>query len=106
MNNNSIHNKVEETLNSLDSIKRAEPTPFFYTRLMARMSRVESGWEKFSGFIARPAVALAGIFMVVMINAVAIYSNANTVSSENELTPTEEYTQVATNFYDMENIKP
>src|SRR5438128_1299417 len=104
--NSSIHNKVEQTLNSLENIQRAEPGPFFYTRLMARMSRVETGWEKFSGFIARPAVALAGILMVILINIVAIYSNASTISSENELTTTEEYTQVATNFYDTENIKP
>jgi len=106
MKNSSIDTKVEETLNSLENIQRAEPRPFFYTRLMARLSTAQSGWEKFSGFIARPAVAFVGIFMVILINILAIYSNSSTVSSDNELTPTEEYTQVATNFYDMDNIKP
>ena len=104
-----LQNKAEETLNSLKNIRRAEPKPFFYTRLMARISSLkESKWEKFSGFIARPRIAFAGISVVVVLNIMAAWSNLRTPVSNDQpnLTTTEEYTQVAATFYDYENMKP
>ncbi|MDQ6755480.1 MAG: hypothetical protein M3004_00940 [Bacteroidota bacterium] len=104
-----IHNKAEKALSSLDNIQRATPTPFFYTRLMANLStRAQTTWEKFGSFITHPSIAFAGICLIILINAMAAYSHLNTsaTTDQSDVTVTEEYTQVATNFYDYENIKP
>ena len=37
--NYQIEEEIERTLQSLEGIKPAEPTPFFYTRLQARMEK-------------------------------------------------------------------
>ena len=57
-----INKLIEEALNSVDDIRRAEPKPFLLTRINARMNRVvESVWEKAGWFIARPVVAFTGL---------------------------------------------
>lgn len=76
---------------------------------MANLSaQKQSRWEKFGSFIARPATAFAVLCFVILINIFTAYSNLNNsvASDQPELTTTEEYTQVATNFYDLENINP
>jgi hypothetical protein len=35
--------EIERTLQSLEGIQQAKPSPFFYTRLQARMSRKQAG---------------------------------------------------------------
>ncbi len=108
-NNSSIKDKIENVLNSLDKLDRATPHPFFYTRLMARVhNRYQNKWEKYSAFITRPLVAFSGIFLIVFMNLFAAYLNLKTSANSEpaEAAITDEYTQVATNFYDLENIKP
>jgi hypothetical protein len=61
---------AEEALNSFDGMQTAEPPPFFYTRLMARMEagRRPNAWDRITAFLARPAVALAAILLVLAVN--------------------------------------
>lgn len=76
---------------------------------MARLNnRYQNKWEKYSAFITRPTVAFSGIFIIVFMNLFAAYFNFKTSvnSDQTEAAIAEEYTQVATNFYDLENIKP
>lgn len=104
-----IQTKVEDALSSIDNLQRATPRPFFYTRLMAKIdSRQQSVWEKFGSFISRPAIAFVTLSLILLINLFAAYSNLNATpaTEQPELTTTEEYTQVANNFYDFENVKP
>jgi hypothetical protein len=73
---NNIQREVDLTMNSLDGLSRAETTPFFYTRLTARMeSRYESFWSKSLSFLARPAVALSILFVFLLINGYLIFSS-------------------------------
>ena len=68
----------------------------------------QSTWEKLGSFIARPSIAFISLSLIILLNLFAAYSHLNISPStdQQELTTTEEYTQVATNFDDFENIKP
>ena len=110
-NNSHIKNKVEAALNSVEGVQRATPKPFFYTRLLARLdTRPETGWERFSAFISRPVVAFACVCLVIVINAVIVFSDTTSSfssSDKTELAVADEYTDVATSsLYDLENSKP
>jgi hypothetical protein len=81
-----IQEEVEKTLNSLDGIKRAEPKPFFYTRLQARMeqqlqSKVSGSWS------VRPVYAFATLAIVFMINIATIvtFTKSNHQPQQNEI---------------------
>jgi hypothetical protein len=69
-----MEQKLETVLNSLDGIQRAKPTPYFYTRLRAKMARGERGWSV-AGLISRPAYALAMVCTVILINVWIVMSD-------------------------------
>ena len=72
----NINKLIEEALNSVDDVKRAEPKPFLLTRIHARMNKeTESVWEKAGWFIGRPAVAFTGLCMIMLINAMVVMFN-------------------------------
>lgn len=104
-----IQQKIEEALKSLDGIQRAEPSPFFYTRLMARIEKKERNvWETLSGVVSRPVVAFATLVLILFLNAVVLFRGAITggQQAENqELSMAEEYNQV-TAYFDIESIQP
>lgn len=65
-----IERKVEDALNSLEGIQRAEAQPWFFARVKARIERGrnQTTWEKAGTFLARPAVALAALCLVLTLN--------------------------------------
>ena len=105
-----FNKKIEDAMRSIDDIEKASPTPFFFTRLEARMQREKNIWEKITSFVAQPAIAFACICLVIMINAVVIFSSSNTkkdvAQQNNELANVDEYSQVSATLYEFENIKP
>jgi hypothetical protein len=103
--------KVEAALGSLDGLQTASPGPFFFTRVQARLQKQSSsGWESVTSFITRPAIALSGLCIIIMLNAVAFYlrpestGSATTVASEQGYA--DEYRGLATNFLYDENPEP
>lgn len=106
----NINKLVDDALSSLDDIKRAEPKPFLFTRINARMSKgLESAWEKAGWFIGRPAVAFAGLCMILLINAMVIVLNRQP-ASENATeqvvqTPADEFSYTVATIYDFENAQ-
>jgi hypothetical protein len=107
----NINKLVEETLNSVDSIKRAEAKPFLLTRIHARMNKgTESVWEKAGWFIGRPAVAFAGLCLVVLVNTMVIVLNnpsaQTTVADQPAQTQTDEFSYTVATIYDFENTQP
>lgn len=110
MENEHIHKKIDEVLQSLDKINRASPRPFLFTRLDARMMHQKNIWENLSSFVARPVVAFACICFVLIINTTAIFMSDNTNNSQpqqgNELATADEYSQVSSTLYEFENPKP
>lgn len=80
-----IQEEVEKTLNSLEGIKRAEPKPFFYTRLQAKMEqklrpKASPSWS------VRPVYVFATLAIVLMLNVVTIvtFTKSNQQPQQNE----------------------
>ena len=100
-----FNKQIESTLNSLDGMQRAEPDPYFATRLSARISGLSSAsntpWQRLSGFLGRPVVACIGLALMVLLNLwvsrVALTSPATGATVRSEFA-----VNVASN-YDLEN---
>lgn len=105
-----LNKKIDKVMQSLDGIEKASPAPFFFTRLEARMRREKSSWEKVSSFVAKPVIAFACVCLVIMINAMVIFSSRNSQNSTdqqtNELATTDEYNLVSSTFYEFVSTKP
>jgi len=104
-----IGKKAEKALESLDGMKRAEPQPFFYTRLIARLERVEKNvWELAGSYLARPVVAVIGLCLILAFNVVILVQKESTTSPTYALdnTQDDESIFVAANNYDYENLEP
>lgn len=106
--------KIESILNSLDGLEKANPRPFFFTRLEARMQEEVKGSfvEKILGFLIRPSVAIAAVVLIVVVNAFVIIST--TLHSEDqategnkiEIATVDQYLQMSANPFDGEKVNP
>jgi len=72
-----LHNQelqIEEVINSLQHISRAEVPPFFYTRLLVRMQKTkeQTFMLQIIGILTRPAFAIGTLSLFVILNTVAI----------------------------------
>lgn len=108
-----IGRKVDKTLESLERIQKAEPMPFFYTRVRARLERYEKNvWEALGSLLSRPVVAFAGLFFILGLNAFILFKKdteklPSNFALQNGQLPVEEYIlTVASNSYDYENLEP
>ncbi|MEI9908664.1 MAG: hypothetical protein WDO71_02740 [Bacteroidota bacterium] len=109
-----IDKKVNKALESLEGIQRAELTPYFFTRVKARLQREEkSGWEITSAWLARPGIAIAGLLLILSLNAFLLFEKDTTTTVEPSANYTsqnteEEYVLTASTntSYDYENIEP
>jgi hypothetical protein len=101
-----IFKKVEDAMHSIDGIEKASPAPYFFTRLEARMQAKKNVWEKITVFVAKPSMAFACICLIIMINAIVIFSSSNNkkeVAAQNtEIATIDEYSQLSATFYDYE----
>jgi|SRR5690606_19246008 hypothetical protein len=72
----NIEKRIGQTLNSLDGIRRAEPKPWLYTRIMKRLDKEEdrSIWGAISSFLARPAVAIVGLCLILVLNGFLLFN--------------------------------
>lgn len=69
--------KIEEALNSLNGITKAEMPSFFYTRLHAKLEARVSTFKEFWVWVTRPAVSMATLFVLVILNIAAINNYLN-----------------------------
>jgi hypothetical protein len=108
-----IGKRVEKALESLDGIQKAEPQPYFFTRLKARLERDnKSVWEMIGSFLARPAIAIVGLCLILALNVfILIQKETATTTSQPyaDNMPAQEDENIfatATNAYDYENLEP
>jgi hypothetical protein len=68
--------QVDEILDSLSGMEKAEPRPFFYTRLQARMSAETdmSAWGRAVALVSRPAVALGMLVVFLLVNGYILFN--------------------------------
>lgn len=76
---------TEEIIDSLAGIQRAEPAPFFYTRVHAKLLRNQTGPVS-SAFrlITRPAFVMAVVMLIVLVNGYIMY-NRSTLQQQDEI---------------------
>jgi hypothetical protein len=79
-----IETKVEQTINSLDGMSSAEPKPFFYSRLHARMERELLTPRKVLGWQFKPVYAISAVACLLIINVFTILSFQKTQESNPE----------------------
>ncbi len=110
MEGESLNKKTDEVLSSTDGIRQAMPRPFLFTRIEARMQTEKNFWSRVSSFVARPIVAFACVFLIIVINAGVLWvsdvSGAVTAQQGPEIATADEYNQVNYTLYDFENAKP
>jgi hypothetical protein len=70
----NIHEQVNATLDSIDTLSRAEIPPFFYTRLQARLDKqqVPTWWQLLFMSLTKPAFAVVTLSLFVVLNITAI----------------------------------
>lgn len=107
----NINKLVEDALESVEGIKRAEAKPFLLTRIRARMNKgTESVWERAGWFIARPAVAFAGLCLILLINTMVIVLNnpsgQASVAEQPTQGQTDEFSYTVATIYDFDNTQP
>ena len=112
-NNNNINRLTDEALNSLDGAGRATAKPYLLTRINARMqnqNEKEGSWDSALKFISRPAVALAGLCLIIGINAMVVsynYPGKVTTATEDQYVSVDEYSSSSIAVLkDIENIEP
>jgi hypothetical protein len=79
-----IDKKVEETLKSLDGVNQAEPNPFYYTRLKARMEKELLQPKSVWGWTFKPLYVYASLAIVLLINVFTIATINNKSSQTND----------------------
>lgn len=93
-------------MDSLSGIQRAEPSPYFYTRLQAQFAATDiSTWGTIISKITRPAFAFVAIFIIILLNSFVIYSAGVGEKVESVEVLAEEY-RMNVSLYDVENVLP
>ena len=93
---NHNHKGIDETLNSLDNMKRAQAPAFFYTRLRARLERELENGGRFTRWLTRPALTLSVAAIVLILNATVILQ-----LFQQENPPVNESQAIASNDYSI-----
>jgi hypothetical protein len=107
-----IEQEINRTLGSLDGVQRAEPGDFFFTRLQARLARIEpmDAWERFISVIARPSIAFSALALILAINGIMFAMNLPTAERQEQAAlqqalADEEYQFGIANFYELEKLE-
>ena len=111
MQNSHIEKLVESSLNAFDGSKKAEPKAYLLTRVMTAVnanSTENNFWSNAFAFISRPKIALASLFIIIIINTGIILFNTNIFSAKPDTVqgnslPGEEFAINAGFIYDIEN---
>jgi hypothetical protein len=94
----------EEIIESLDGVQRAEPKPFLYTRISARMAKEESsGFSLIFKVISAPAFSLGIAILIVLINGYFMMKSTDSTIDTSDLSQgiAAEYNQHSLNPYEM-----
>ena len=104
--------EIEQTLQCLDGVKKAEANPFLFTRIKARMAKKDSAWERTFSFISRPAIAMAIVVLVMAVNGWALLGSDSTNENSNGDNANANVSELANEYnvvasvdnYDYENM--
>ncbi len=73
----TIEKRVEETLNSLEGLGKAEASPFFYRKLEARMqNELDSAPSRFA-LVGNLRLSMAVLTVFMVVNLITLFSIGN-----------------------------
>lgn len=106
-----INKIIEETISSVDNLKRASPRPFLLTRINARLGKTnKTVWERAGWFIGKPAFAIPGLVMLIFINLMVVISDRvdpfSAATEQSAQAPADEFSYTVATIYDIENTEP
>jgi hypothetical protein len=82
MKSEDIEREVDRTLSMLDSVHRAKATPFFFTRLKARLAAQAAESEHGAHLVrVRRSLAVVGFSLLVLLNAYSLWRSSNQASN-------------------------
>lgn len=100
--------RIDEVMGSLDGIERADPGPYFFTRLSARLvAQPKSLWYAVGSFLSRPAVAVGGIMGILLLNLALLLheqKEVQTVAKFPQPAAENEYITASNSSFDYENL--
>ena len=104
----TLTERVEDTMGSLDNIQRADPGPWFYGRLSARLANGRSAWYAVGAFLSRPAVAFSAILGVLVLNVFLLAgeesSGSATAGNQQGVVTENEYITATNSSFEFENV--
>jgi hypothetical protein len=107
---NDINKRVEDTLNSLQGIQRAQANPFLYTRVYARLNRPKGYLEKLALIAGKPAFAFLLLLVVLSTNLIVMLKGSAEASAvkqeQTQFAVADEYHLDVPALYDYENPEP
>jgi ABC-type lipoprotein export system ATPase subunit len=67
---------INQILESIDGIERAEAPSFFYTRLLSKLNKEKDSsiFEKYLSVLMQPSLLIASLSIFIIVNLFAIYS--------------------------------
>ena len=109
INKEHIDKMTSAALESIEGAGRAMPRPYLLTRIKARMERnKETSIERSGSFITRPVFVIAGLCLVLGINAFVIAFNNTGTDTESfavneQSVQADEFGTTVATLYDIEN---
>lgn len=109
----NIEQLVQETLNSLDGVQRAEANPYLYTRVQQALRPLPSQgiWSKGVMLLSRPAFLVIVIGLLVAINVFVFTNNKSqkppvAVTQNGEQLFASDYNMNETSIYEQTTTEP
>lgn len=106
-----IEKKVDQIMNSLDGIQRATPQPWLFSRIKGNLMQQydKTVWEAIGSFLSKPAIAIAGLCLILMMNGYLLFNQKMEPSSailigQNEEPLDSESLMASSSSFDYENL--
>jgi hypothetical protein len=107
---NDINQQIEDTLNSLEGMHRAEANPFIYTRIRARIQRSRGAVERLVTLAGKPAFAIMLLVVVLTTNAIVMLQSSSETTAvkqqQTQFAVADEYHLEVSSLYDYDNPEP
>lgn len=86
--NNKIdtNKKIEDALNSLDGLVKAEASPYLFSALLPQIQEEKKWWAIFANALSKPAVAISISLVILILNFWLLWSSPST-GYENNVDP-------------------
>ena len=104
-----IDSRIEASMESLDSLQKAQAPDWFYAGVRARLEREShSAWTMLGSFLSRPVVALAGLCLVLAVNVFLVVQHpkpsSGSIAGQNETVIESESIIASSSSFEYENL--